>query len=107
MTVANQSSIEFEMIGTGFLPGEPITIRLVPPPTTTQLSTVLPTVVSRVDAADADGSFDQMMTARIGIYTVTLRGETSGKTLDATQDPMLNLNVASGDVASASRSTYC
>ena len=107
-TVANQSSIEFEMIGTGFLPGEPITIRLVPPPTTTQTSSVLPTVVSRVDAADPDGSFDQMMTARIGVYTVSLKGETSGKVLDVTQDPTLNLSVASGDVsAAASRSTYC
>ena len=95
------------MIGTGFLPGEPITIRLVPPPTTTQTSSVLPTVVSRVDAADPDGSFDQMMTARIGVYTVSLKGETSGKVLDVTQDPTLNLSVPNGDVLAGSRSTYC
>jgi hypothetical protein len=106
-TVANQTSIEFEMIGTGFLPGEPITIRLAPVPAANQLSTMLPTVVSRVDAADPDGSFDQMMSARIGVYTVTLKGETSGKTLDVTQDPSLNLAVPSGDVSAGSRSTYC
>jgi hypothetical protein len=106
-TVANQSTIEFEMIGTGFQPGEPITIRLVPVPASNQLSTVLPTVVSRVDAADPDGSFDQMLSARIGIYTVSLKGEISGKTLDVTQDPMLNLAVPSADVSAASRSTYC
>jgi hypothetical protein len=106
-TVANQSTIEFEMIGTGFQPGEPITIRLVPVPASNQLSTVLPTVVSRVDAADPDGSFDQMLSARIGIYTVSLKGELSGKTLDVTQDPMLNLAVPSADVSAASRSTYC
>jgi hypothetical protein len=106
-TVANQSSIEFEMIGTGFQPGEPITIRLVPVPLSNQLNTVLPTVVSRVDAADPDGSFDQMMTARIGTYTVLLKGETSGKTLDVTQDPTLNLALPSADISSSSRSTYC
>lgn len=106
-TVANQSSIEFEIIGTGFQPGEPITIRLTPLPTSNQLTTVLPAVVSRVDAADADGSFDQMMTARIAAYTVSVHGETSGKTLDPAQDPTLNLASPSADVSSSSRSTYC
>jgi hypothetical protein len=106
-TVANQSTIEFEMIGTGFLPGEPITIRLVPVPASNQLTSVLSTVVSRVDAADPDGSFDQLMSARIGVYTVSLKGETSGKVLDVTQDPTLNLAVPSADVSAASRSTYC
>ena len=87
--------------------GEPITIRLVPVPASNQLTSVLPTVVSRVDAADPDGSFDQMMSARIGVYTVSLKGETSGKVLDMTQDPTLNLAVPSADVSAASRSTYC
>src|ERR1700682_2548168 len=54
-TVANQSLIEFEMIGTGFQPGEPLTIQLKPMAATNQLNTVLPTVTSRVDAADPDG----------------------------------------------------
>ncbi|MCA1646068.1 MAG: hypothetical protein LC797_11585 [Chloroflexi bacterium] len=106
-TVSNQSAIEFEMIGTGFQPGEPITIKLMPVPNSNQLSTLLPVVLTRVDAADPDGSFDQMMTARIGAYTVTVKGELSGKTLDASQDSTLNLAVPSGDVAGSSRSTYC
>lgn len=106
-TVANQSSIEFEMIGTGFQPGEPITVRLTPIPASNQLTAVLPTVVSRIDAADPDGSFDQMMTARIAGYTVSLKGETSGKILDVTQDPTLNLAVPTADVGSSSKSTYC
>ncbi len=106
-TVSNQTSIEFEMIGTGFLPGEPITIRMVPIPSSTQVSSALPIVVNHVDAADPDGSFDQLMTARIGAYTVTLKGETSGKMLDLTQDPTVNLAIPSADVSAASRSTYC
>jgi len=106
-TVANQSTIEFEMIGTGFQPGEPITIKLVPMPSGAQASSPLPTVVTHVDAADADGSFDQMITARIASYTVSVHGDTSGKVLDQTQDPTLNLAVPSGDISAMSKSTYC
>jgi hypothetical protein len=103
-----QTSIQFELIGTGFDPGEPVTIRLVPQPNSNQLSTPLQPVVSRVDAADADGSFDQLVTARIATYTVTLTGEKSHKTLDASQDSTLNL-AQSSDVftASSSKATYC
>jgi len=106
-TVANQSTIEFEMIATGFQPGEPITIKLVPMPSGAQASSPLPTVVTHVDAADADGSFDQMITARIASYTVSVHGDTSGKVLDQTQDPTLNLAVPSGDISAMSKSTYC
>jgi len=106
-TAAGQSSIEFEMIGTGFQPGEPITIKLVPIPAGQQTTVALPIVVTHVDAAGADGSFDQIIAARIGVYTVSIHGDTSGKVLDPTQDPMLNLAVPSGDVSAASRSTYC
>jgi hypothetical protein len=107
-TSAAQSLIEFELVGTGFQPGEPITVKLSPLPSGTQLSTPLPTVVSHVDAADSDGSFDQMITARVGTYTVSLKGDISGRTLDGTQDPTVNLLAPSDDVsAAATKSTYC
>ena len=106
-TVANQCTIEFEMMATVFQPGEPITIILVPMPSGVQASSPLPTVVTHVDAADADGSFDQMITARIASYTVSVHGDTSGKVLDPTQDPTLNLAVPSGDISAMSKSTYC
>jgi LGFP repeat len=107
-TSENQSTIQFELVGTGFDPGEPVTIRLTPVPNPNQLSTPLPTLVSRVDHADSDGSFDQLVTARVATYNVTLTGETSHKTLDASQDPLLNLAQPTGDfTAAASRATYC
>jgi hypothetical protein len=107
---AGQKTIEFEMVGTGFQPGEPVTITLTPVPTTSSSGSaalVLPPVVSRVDAVDADGSFDQMLTARIGTYLVSLKGEKSGKTLDTVQDPTLDLATPSSDPAAASKTTYC
>jgi hypothetical protein len=104
----NQTSIQFELVGTGFDPGEPVTIRLVPQPSGNQLSTPLPTVVSRVDAADQDGSIDQLVSAHIATYTVSLTGEVSHKALDSSQDPTLNLAQPSGDFqVAASRATYC
>jgi hypothetical protein len=106
-TVANQVSTQFEMIGTGFQPGEPLTIRLVPLPGASQLTAVLPTIVSRVDAADTDGSFDQILYAPIDVYSVSVKGEMSGKTLDPTQNPLLNLAIATVDSNAASKSTYC
>src|SRR5579864_959845 len=107
VTTQGQSTIEFEMIATGFKPGEPITIKMVPVPSGQQLNSPLPTIVTNVDAASADGSFDQMITARIGAYTVSIHGDVSGKTLDASQDPILDLSQPSGDVSAASTSTYC
>jgi hypothetical protein len=38
---------------------------------------------------------------------VSVHGDISGKVLDPTQDPTLNLAVPSGDISAASRSTYC
>jgi len=107
VTASGQSTIEFEMIATGFKPGEPLTVKMVPMATGQQATSPLPTVVTHVDAADADGSFDQIITARIGAYTVSIHGDVSGKTLDASQDPILDLSQPSGDVSAASTSTYC
>jgi hypothetical protein len=105
VSAAGQRNVQFEMIGTGFEPGEPVTIRLIPPDS--QDAPVLPTVVSRVDAADPDGSFDQLVTARVATYTVEVKGEQSTRTLDPSQDPTLDLNTPTQDVDAASRATYC
>jgi hypothetical protein len=105
LTAEGQKTIQVEMIGTGFQPGEPVTIRLVP--NNTGDATFLPTVVSRVDAVDPDGSFDQLVTARVGVYKVELKAEWSGMILDPAQDPTLNLTLATVDVGTTSRATYC
>jgi hypothetical protein len=75
LTVANQSTIDFELIGTGFQPGETLTIKMIPQSQGTQQTVVLPPVISHVDAADADGSFDQMLHARVGQYLVSITGD--------------------------------
>jgi hypothetical protein len=102
------SRIDFELIGTGFQPGEPVTIKMTPLPDGNQLTSTYPVVVTHVDAVDPDGSFDQIVTARVLRYTMAVRGEQSHLTLDPSQDPTLDLTTPSGDVTSASsRSTYC
>jgi hypothetical protein len=108
VTSAGQSVIQFEMVGIGFDPGEAVTIKLSPVPGANQMTTPYPVVISKVDAADADGSFDQMVTARVATYTVSVSGQTSGKVLDAAQDPILDLAHPSADaLAASSKSTYC
>ena len=101
------SPIEFEMVGTGFQPGEPVTIKLTPLPEPNQLTSPYPVVVSRVDATDDDGSFDQMITARVLRYKVEITGEWSHLVLDPTQDPTIDLSQPSGDVTTSSRTTSC
>jgi hypothetical protein len=119
LTAQGQQLIQFGLVGTGFDPGEPVTIRLVPVSSATGTTSVslsatpaavggLFPVVSRVDATNPDGSFDQVLTARVAQYLVELKGEKSGRTLDPTQDPTLDLTRPTGDIAGAStRATYC
>ena len=106
-TAAAQRTIEYELIGTGYEPSEPLTVVLTPVPRDNQVSTTLSPQTIRVDAADPDGSFDQMITSRVGMYSVSIRGEQSGKVLDPQQDPLLDLAVPSTDVGAASKVTYC
>jgi hypothetical protein len=101
------SPIDFELVGTGFQPGEPVLIKMTPLPEPNQLTSPYSAVVSRVDAVDADGSFDQMITARVLRYKLDITGEWSHLTLDAMQDPMLDLSVPSADVSASSKSSYC
>jgi hypothetical protein len=101
------SPIEFELVGTGFQPGEPVTIKMTSLPEPNQLTSPYPVVVSRVDATDDDGSFDQMITARVLRYKLDITGEWSHLVLDPTQDPTIDLSVPSGDVAASSHTSYC
>src|SRR5438445_7372392 len=71
------SPIEFELVGTGFQPGEPVTIKMTPLADANKFTSPYPVVISRVDAADADGSFDQMITARVLHYKLEVTGEWS------------------------------
>jgi hypothetical protein len=108
ITASGQTRIQFEMIGTGFDPGEPVTIRLTPLPSGNQTVAPYPVIISRVDAADPDGSFDQMVNARVASYTVSVTGATSGKSVDIDQDPTIDLTAATIDpAASVSKATYC
>jgi hypothetical protein len=106
-TGARASLIDFELVGTGFQPGEPVTIKMTPLPEPNQLSSSYPVVVSRVDAADPDGSFDQMITGRVLRYKLDITGELSHLVLDPMQDPTLDLSVATDDGWASSKSTYC
>jgi hypothetical protein len=101
------SLIDFELVGTGFQPGEPVTIKMTPLPEPNQLTSPYPVVVSHVDAVDPDGSFDQMITARVLRYKLDITGELSHLVLDPSQDPTLDLAVPTGDVAASTKSTYC
>ena len=78
-----QIMTSFQIDGTGFAPTEPITVKLtdgMSPARGTLAGSPLPGVVSHVDQANSDGSFTQVITARIGTYTVTATGDRSGKT---------------------------
>ncbi len=101
------SPIDFELVGTGFQPGEPVLIKMTPLPDSNQLTSPYPVVVSYVDAVDSDGSFDQMITARVLRYKLDVTGEWSHLVLDPSQDPTIDLSVPTGDTSASSRSTYC
>jgi hypothetical protein len=101
------SLIDFELVGTGFQPGEPVTIKMTPLPEPNQLNSVYWPVVSRVDAVDPDGSFDQMITARALRYRMEITGEWSHLVLDPSQDPTIDLSQPSGDVSASTKATYC
>ncbi len=107
-TGPNQSTIQFEMVGTGFDPSEPVTIKLTALPTGSAAVAPYPVVVSHVDKVDPDGSFDQLITARVTSYSASVIGDTSGKTVDSGQDPTINLAVPSVDPAAATaKSAFC
>jgi hypothetical protein len=84
-----------------------VTIKLTPLPEGNQLSSVYWPVLSRVDAVDPDGSFDQMITARALRYKMEITGELSHLMLDPSQDPTIDLGVPTADVSASTKATYC
>ena len=80
-TRPGQLSTQFQINGTGFDAGEPITIKL----SAVQSGGGADTSV-HVDAANADGSFTKVLTALVGSYTVTATGDKSGKSYSTTVD---------------------
>ena len=76
-----QFMTSFQLMGTGFAANEPITIRLTDPSvpgTASGAATAgtLPPVVSHV-TANRDGSFDAIVTARVGTYQLVASGDQS------------------------------
>ena len=81
VTNPGQLATQFQIDGTGFGPGESITIALtdgVTPGTTNAAGKPLPGVTVHVDQANSDGSFTQVVTARVGTYTITATGDKTG-----------------------------
>ncbi len=97
-----QRTLEFELVGIGFDPGEPVTIRLTPAP-----QSGFSTITVRLDATDSDGSFDRLILARVTTYTLSVHGERSGRTLDTERDYTVDLNSPTQAQIGASRATFC
>jgi hypothetical protein len=97
-----QLMTSFQLVGTGFAGDEPLTITLTDTrsnPTGGQL----PTVVNHVSATYRDGSFDAVMSARVGTYQITVVGDTSH---DTYMD-VLDLTTPSGIYVLGGRTGTC
>jgi hypothetical protein len=81
--VNSDETVSFQLNGTNFAPNETVTIALTdgiaPDGANGQTGRTLPNVSVRVAHTNADGSFEQVITARAGTYTITATGA-SGKT---------------------------
>lgn len=107
----DQVTSQFELVGTGFDPGEPITVRLIPADAGTAAGTAgtvqpLPVTV-RVDAADSGGSFAVTITARVGTYNASVVGERSRRTNDPTTTLPIDLRNPTQDMGAGTRTTFC
>jgi LGFP repeat len=99
----DQTRLQFQLAGSAFGIGEPVTIRLTDANPDPQ-SKPLPAVTSHVVATNLDGSFDQILTARIGIYDLVATSDVSAKTAYA---GTLNLNVPTVGSRASSTATTC
>ncbi|MGI9147242.1 MAG: hypothetical protein ACR2IK_11920 [Chloroflexota bacterium] len=80
-----QLMLQFQLSGSAFAVGEAITIHLTdarPTPT----GPALPSVTAHVASTNRDGSWDQVLTARVGTFEMLVTGDTSGKTFDGILD---------------------
>jgi hypothetical protein len=80
-----QLMLQFQVAGSAFAPGEPITIHLTDARTTVTGPT-LPPVTGHVAAANPDGSWDLVLNARVGVFEMVATGDTSGKKYDGILD---------------------
>jgi hypothetical protein len=71
-----QLMTSFQLVGTGFAAEEPLTITLTDAHPA-QTNGLLPTVVDHVSATYRDGSFDAVLSARVGTYQISVVGDTS------------------------------
>jgi hypothetical protein len=74
-----QLMLQFQLSGSYFAAGEPITI-LLTDAHATQMGPSLPSLTTHIPAANPDGSWDQVLTARVGTYVMLVTGDRSGKT---------------------------
>ncbi len=80
-----QLMLQFQLAGSGFAPGEPITIRLTDA-RASQTGPLLPSVTGHAASTNPDGSWDQVLTARVGTFEILASGDTSGKKYDGILD---------------------
>ena len=80
-----QLMLQFQLSGSAFNAGEPITIHLTDA-RATPTGTPLPPVTGHVAATNPDGSWDQVLTARVGTFEMLATGDTSGKKFDGILD---------------------
>jgi len=80
-----QLMLQFQLSGSGFTAGEPITIYLTDT-RSTQTGTLLPSVTSHVASTNPNGSWDQVLSARVGTFEMIATGDTSGKKYDGILD---------------------
>ena len=86
-----QLMTSFQIQGTDFGATEPLTISMVDA-RLSSTNAALPTVTTHVDSTLKDGSFDAVVSARVGVYQLTVSGDTTHKTYVA----MLDLSQPSG-----------
>jgi hypothetical protein len=96
-----QLMVQFQLMGSGFSAGQPITIRLTDA-RPAAMSAALPPRDSHVTAANRDGSFDQILTTRVGTYELVVTSDVSLKTYDG----ILDLNTPTLSTA-VTNSTTC
>ncbi|HEX8967138.1 MAG TPA: hypothetical protein VF937_04605, partial [Chloroflexota bacterium] len=87
---ATQLMTSFQLMGTGFASNEPLTISLTDARPSSG-TTGLPPVTGHATTY-RDGSFDAILSARVGTYQMTVSGDTSHKTFV----DILDLSVPSG-----------
>ncbi len=97
----SQPFVDFELVGVGFEPGEPVTVTLAPPK-----DSDYDAIVVRVASTDADGSFDQLVHARVLKYKLSAVGVRSKITLEPGRDHTIDLAKPT-ETSNSSRATFC